>query len=148
MTFFSSACGRGSPKKRGKFAKQWSIKESLGLHIPSASESHSSVLYHSLISSNSMASFVAPKGGPEYGRRLIPTLVDEMAASTPEHVYALIPRHQDFTGGFHDVTSRTLARAVNKAAFWIEQKLGKCVDFETIAYLGPSKACMSREGCR
>ena len=80
-----------------------------------------------------------------YGRRLIPTLVDEMAASTPDHVYASIPRNQDFSGGLDDVTSRDLARAVNRAAFWIEHELGKSVDFETIAYIGPSKTCISRE---
>lgn len=92
-----------------------------------------------------MASIAAPECGPEYGRRLIPTLVDEMAASTPNRVYASIPRNQDFTGGFDDVTFRILARAVNRAAFWIENKLGKSAHFETIAYLGPSKACLLRE---
>lgn len=86
-----------------------------------------------------MAPSAVLAGGPEYGRRLIPTLVDEMAASTPDHVYATIPRDQDFTGGFDDVTSRTMARAVNRAAFWIDNELGKSISFETIAYLGPSK---------
>lgn len=81
-----------------------------------------------------------PETGLQYGRRLIPALVDEMAASTPDHVYASIPRYQDFTLGFDDVTSQDLARAVNRAAFWIEQTFGKGVNFETIAYLGPSKA--------
>ncbi|CAD6591480.1 MAG: hypothetical protein ASARMPREDX12_005186 [Alectoria sarmentosa] len=84
-----------------------------------------------------MASIAAPECEPEYGRRLIPTLVDEIAASTPNRVYASIPRNQDFTGGFDDVTFRILARAVNRAAFWIENKLGKSAHFETIAYLGP-----------
>ena len=87
-----------------------------------------------------MASTASAASGPKYGRRLIPTLVDEMAASNPDHVYASIPRNQDFSGGFDDVTSRNLARAVNRAAFWIEHNLGKSIDFETIAYLGPSKA--------
>ena len=88
-----------------------------------------------------MASFAAAEVAPEYGRRLIPTLVDELAASNPDHVYASIPRNQDFTGVFDDVTYRTLARAVDRAAFWIESKVGRSVDFETIAYLGPSMAC-------
>ena len=74
-----------------------------------------------------------------YGRRLIPTVVDEMAASTPDHVYAMIPRSQDFSDGLDNVTSRDLASAVNRAAFWIEHNLGRGVDFETIAYIGPSK---------
>ena len=95
-----------------------------------------------------MASSTVPVRGMNYGRRLIPTLIDDMSVSTPDYVYALIPRNQDLTGGFDDVTSRDLARAVNRAAFWIEQNLGRSVDFETIAYLGPSKACMLRRGCR
>lgn len=93
-----------------------------------------------------MASFATAEGRPQYGRRLIPTLVDELAASTPDHVYASIPRNQDFTGGFDDVTYRSLARAIDRAAFWIESKVGKSVDFETIAYLGPSTACTRLEG--
>lgn len=87
-----------------------------------------------------MVSFVAAEDGPEYGRRLIPTLVDELAASKPDHIYALIPRNQDFIGGFENLTYRTLARAIDRAAFWIESKVGKSVDFETIAYIGPSTA--------
>lgn len=88
-----------------------------------------------------MASFAAAEDGPEYGRRLIPTLVDALAASTPDRIYASIPRNQDFTGGFDDVTYQALARAIDRVAFWIENKVGKSVDFETIAYLGPSTAC-------
>ena len=86
-----------------------------------------------------MASIAPPVGESMYGRRLIPTVVDEMAASTPDHVYASIPRDQDFSGGLDDVTSRDLARAVNRVAFWIEDKIGRSCDFETIAYIGPSK---------
>ena len=93
-----------------------------------------------------MASFAAAEDGPKYGRRLIPTLVDEMAASNPDHIYASIPRSQDFIGGFDDVTYRILARAIDRAAFWIETKVGKSVGFETIAYIGPSTACTLQEG--
>ena len=83
--------------------------------------------------------------GPNYGRRPIPTLVDEMAVLKPDHVYASLPRNKDFTAGFDDVTSRNLARAVNRAAFRIQHEIGKSVAFDTIAYLGPSKAYMLQE---
>ena len=88
-----------------------------------------------------MGSTTYPKSGPPYGRRLIPTLVDELAASNPNHIYASIPRNQDFSDGFDDVTSRDLARAVDRSAYWIEHEVGKSVDFETVAYIGPSKMC-------
>ena len=92
-----------------------------------------------------MSSSTVPVRGVNYGSRLISTLVDDMAVSMPDHVYASIPRNQDFTDGFDDVTSRDLARAVNRAAFWIEHKLGTSVNFETVAYIGPSKACMPQK---
>lgn len=156
MTFISWVSGRGSPKKAGNrhiclgacvfdsyvLASQIPTKAPSGLPIPSVSESPLFRKNQSVLLFTAMASIAAPGGGQEYGRRLIPTLVDEMAAFTPDHVYASIPRHQDFTGGFENVTSRKLARAVNRAAFWIDEKIGKSAKFETIAYLGPSKADM------
>lgn len=92
-----------------------------------------------------MGSNATPKAGAKYGRRLIPTLVDELAASKPDHVYASLPRNKDFTAGFDKVTSRDVARAVNRAAFWIQHEIGKSADFDTIAYLGPSKAYAPQE---
>ena len=80
----------------------------------------------------------------EYGRRLIPTLVDELAQTTPDQIFALIPRSETFVDGLEDVTVSDFARAVNRAAFWIESKLGKSASFETIAYLGPSKTSTSQ----
>ena len=92
-----------------------------------------------------MGSTATPEGGANYGRRLIPTLVDEMAASKPDHVYASLPRNKDFTAGFDKVTSLDLARAVNRAAFWIHHEISKNVHFDTVAYLGPSKVYMLQE---
>ena len=77
---------------------------------------------------------------PEYGHRLIPTLVDELAKTTPNYVFALIPRSAQFADGLKDVTISTFARAVNRAASWIESTIGKGTDFETIAYIGPSQS--------
>ena len=76
-------------------------------------------------------------GQPEYGHRLIPNLLDELAKTTPNHVFALIPRSAQFADGLQDVTISAFARAVNRAASWIESKVGKGTDLETIAYIGP-----------
>ena len=76
-------------------------------------------------------------GQPEYGHRLIPKLLDELARTTPNRVFALIPRSAQFADGLQDVTISTFARAVNRAASWIESAIGKSTDFETIAYIGP-----------
>ena len=76
-------------------------------------------------------------GQPVYGHRLIPNVVDELAKATPNHVFASIPRSAQFADGLQDVTISTFARAVNRAASWIESTIGKGTDFETIAYIGP-----------
>ena len=76
-------------------------------------------------------------GQPKYGHRLIPKLVDELAETSPNHVFALIPRSAQFADGLQDVSISTFARAVNRAASWIESTIGKGTDFETIAYIGP-----------
>ena len=78
----------------------------------------------------------------EYGHRLLPTLVDELAQITPNYVFACIPRSAQFEDGLKDVTISTFARAVDRTAFWIERILGKSPDFETIAYIGPSQSCL------
>ncbi|MCJ1433008.1 hypothetical protein MMC27_002367 [Xylographa pallens] len=76
--------------------------------------------------------------GPDYGHRLIPTLVDDLAETTPEYIFASIPRSAQFADGLRDVSIRTFARAVNRAASWIKSTIGKGTAFETIAYTGPT----------
>ena len=74
---------------------------------------------------------------PRYGQRLIPKFVDELAKTTPNRVFALIPRSAQYADGLQDVTISTFARAINRAASWMESNIGKGTDFETIAYIGP-----------
>ena len=76
-------------------------------------------------------------GQPDYGHRLIPKLLDELAETTPNHVFALIPQSVQFADGLQEVTISAFARAVNRASSWIESTIGKGTDFETIAYIGP-----------
>lgn len=72
--------------------------------------------------------------GVPFGRRLLPVLVDEL---DPERLFARLPKSAHLQDGFVDVTCGTFARAVNRAAGWLEATLGKSSSFETLAYLGP-----------
>ncbi|KAF8857823.1 acetyl-CoA synthetase-like protein [Acephala macrosclerotiorum] len=72
-----------------------------------------------------------------YGRRLIPTLVDEIAQNDPSKVFASIPKSFDLKEGYVYVTYDKLSRAINRAAAFLEGKFGKSTTFETLAYLGP-----------
>ena len=73
-----------------------------------------------------------------YGSRLLPQVVDELATTNPGRVYATYQRSSDISEGFRDVTMGELASAVNKAAFWLMEVVGRSTTFETIAYVGPS----------
>ncbi|KAI1387789.1 acetyl-CoA synthetase-like protein [Hypoxylon trugodes] len=76
------------------------------------------------------------KGRPNYGRRLLPAVLDELAQSDPNKVYAVIPKTADISDGFRDITMADFARAVNFMARWIEDRFGRSDRFETISYIG------------
>ncbi|KAL9117063.1 MAG: hypothetical protein Q9187_006405 [Circinaria calcarea] len=78
------------------------------------------------------------KNGSAYGHVLIADQLDSLAQSDPDHVFASLPRSSTFAHGLYHITLRTLARAVDRAAWWLESTLGKSSDFETIAYIGPA----------
>lgn len=73
-----------------------------------------------------------PAGGP-YGERLLASLIDAYASLNPGRVYALVPNS---SGGFRTIAMRKLASAVNYVAWWIEARIGRSDDFETLAYIG------------
>lgn len=76
--------------------------------------------------------------GPDYGRRLLPVLVDEISRDDPERVFVSIARSSMPEDGFKDITYRSFANAINKAAWWLEENLGRSQNFEVLAYAGPS----------
>ncbi|RYP62963.1 hypothetical protein DL769_007102 [Monosporascus sp. CRB-8-3] len=73
----------------------------------------------------------------DYGRRLIPHIVDDLAKSDPERIVYSFPKSQDVSKGFRDVTARNLASAVDKVAWWLQKEIGRSSSFETIGYIGP-----------
>lgn len=73
-----------------------------------------------------------------YGKRLVPQVLDELASTDPQRVYAAIPKTAEVKDGYQDITVADLARAVNFTAKWIEDKFGKGINFDTITYIGLS----------
>ncbi|KAL8915006.1 MAG: hypothetical protein Q9171_000446 [Xanthocarpia ochracea] len=76
--------------------------------------------------------------GTEFGRRLIPSLIDQNAATVPEETYCFIPWTSKIEDGFRPITFRCLANAVDTCAWWIKDEIGTSQGFDTLAYLGPS----------
>ncbi|ROW00362.1 hypothetical protein VMCG_07241 [Cytospora schulzeri] len=81
-----------------------------------------------------MASSVAPG---ICGKRLLPTIIDQLAREDPDRPWASIPRDDyDLSQGFADISYAVLANAINKLAWLVEKSVGRSDSFETIAYLG------------
>lgn len=83
---------------------------------------------------------MAAKGLPTYGRRLVPQVLNQLANTDPQRVYAAIPKTAEVKDGYQDVTVAELARCVDFTAKWIEEKFGRSAPttFETITYIGLS----------
>jgi acyl-CoA synthetase (AMP-forming)/AMP-acid ligase II len=76
---------------------------------------------------------------PAYGRRLVPVAVDDFAAEQPDKIFAYFPKSSNVKDGFINVTYSALARAIDRTAWWLEERLGgRSTTFETLAYIGPS----------
>ena len=72
------------------------------------------------------------------GRRLLPTLVDEHALSSPGDTFVAIPRSLDLNEGYRDISYGTFSTAVNQCSWWLERSLGIGQRHDTLGYIGPS----------
>lgn len=74
----------------------------------------------------------------DFGRRLLPHVVDHHARVDPRKVYASIPKSaSDLAQGFRDVTVAKLATIVNALSWQLKSLLG-AGSLETVAYIGPA----------
>ena len=72
------------------------------------------------------------------GRRLVPGVVDDIAAKYPNKPFISLAKTADPADGFEDITYHTFARAVDRCAWWIEKSLGRSSTFQTLfTYLEP-----------
>ncbi|RAL10259.1 putative NRPS-like enzyme [Aspergillus homomorphus CBS 101889] len=69
------------------------------------------------------------------GARLWPVIVDHRAQSAPTELVGLIPKGSDVAAGYEELTFAGLARAVDACARWIEARIGRAKQPETIAYM-------------
>lgn len=85
-----------------------------------------------------MASSTTPE--EDYGRRLLPSVIDKAAITDPDHVVYSFTITDNPADGFHRITNRQYANAVNRVAWLIEKEFGKPVTgtFPSIGYIGPS----------
>lgn len=83
---------------------------------------------------------VANLSSTPYGRRLLPTLIDEVSSQDPDRECFQIPRSSEPSDGWRVLTWKDVANAVNRCAHRIVEVCGtpEKDSFPTIAYLGPN----------
>jgi hypothetical protein len=74
---------------------------------------------------------------PDYGHRLLPTIIDERARDDPDHAAFSVPfDDNDLSKGYLDITFAMFKKAIDRLAWFIEQTFGRSDQAETMAYLG------------
>ena len=77
-----------------------------------------------------------------YGRRLLPTIIDQVASQDPGRECLQVPRSSEPSDGWRIITWKDMANGVNRCAHRIVELFGKPQEasFPTIAYIGPNDA--------
>ncbi|KAK2030283.1 thioester reductase domain-containing protein [Colletotrichum zoysiae] len=79
---------------------------------------------------------------PQYGKRLIPRTIDDIARSEPDREFLSVPRSSDPRDGWKPITFKQIANAVNRVARQIVERHGapEPGSFPTLTYIGPNDA--------
>lgn len=74
------------------------------------------------------------------GRRLIPHVIDQLAESEPDGVWAAYPSSFEAlrAGDLTQITWKTLSNSINRLSWWLVDQLGRGKHLETLCYVGPS----------
>lgn len=71
------------------------------------------------------------------GERLLPSVVDHLAATEPDKILFSFTRTKNPADGFQDVSAKKFARAVDRCSWYVDEKLGYGQSFPTLLYMGP-----------
>jgi len=75
----------------------------------------------------------------EYGKRLIPQILDSLASTDPDRIIYSVAKFSDISHEFWHISARTFAKAVDKTAWWLYNQVGKSTLIQTVGYIGPRK---------
>ena len=75
----------------------------------------------------------------EYGKRLIPQILDSLALAEPDRIIYSIAKFSDNSYDFQHVSARNFAKAVDKTAWWLNRNIGDPALIEPAGYIGPRR---------
>ena len=76
----------------------------------------------------------------DYGKRLIPHILDDLAAADPTRVIFSVAKSSDLSQGLQKISALDMAKAVNKTAWWLHNQVGKSSSPKTVGYIGPRRS--------
>ncbi|KAK7227975.1 hypothetical protein V2G26_000145 [Clonostachys chloroleuca] len=83
-------------------------------------------------------SYVKKMPTPEpYGKRLIPQIMDSLAASDPERVVFSLATVSGNSLGLRHISAREFTKAVDKTAWWLQEHAGNTQFVQPVGYIGP-----------
>lgn len=71
------------------------------------------------------------------GKRLLPAVLDEIAANDPRRTFISVPKSSDLSQGFRDIDYGTFGKAVDKYAHWLRAQFPENPEPKTILFFGP-----------
>ncbi|EGX88288.1 transferase family protein [Cordyceps militaris CM01] len=74
---------------------------------------------------------------PDYGRRLLPQIIDKRAAAHPDQILFSLSSMVKNQLEFQEISAKQFAQAIDKTAWWLESKVGKQTAIQPIGYIGP-----------
>ncbi|KAL4755963.1 transferase family protein [Aspergillus foveolatus] len=78
----------------------------------------------------------APLSVP-YGRRLIPQIMDELAAAEPQRTVFSLASFSNGSLELQHISARAFTRAVDKTAWWLHNHVGRPASIQPVGYIGP-----------
>jgi hypothetical protein len=88
-----------------------------------------------------MGSYLEQK--QDYGRRLLPQIVDDVASESPRRIVYSIVNNPDDANATKHITASTFAKAIDKTAWWLRSLVGAQSSVLPVGYIGPRKSTMA-----
>ncbi|KKK24685.1 transferase family protein [Aspergillus rambellii] len=72
-----------------------------------------------------------------YGKRLIPQIMDSLAAAEPGRIVFSMTTLSGDSPEFRPISARAFTQAVDKTAWWLQNQVGKPNSIQPLGYIGP-----------
>ncbi|KAK3311871.1 Pyoverdine/dityrosine biosynthesis protein-domain-containing protein [Apodospora peruviana] len=75
----------------------------------------------------------------EYGKRLIPHILDDLASTDPDRVIYSVAKSADVSQRMLEISALRMTQAVNKTSWWLNAQIGEATSLspQTVGYIGP-----------